>query len=122
MFDFFDGQIKMIGNLEERMVDRYETEGLTVSTVLVYDGVKPYETAIKSPMYNNDEWIVVQNYDSKEEAQEGHNQWVSKMTSSNLPDCLEPCTNSFITQMLVDLEESLYGERIVYPRIDIDKE
>lgn len=90
MFDF----LGMIDNYEERKVDRFERTNehgetdLIVDTCLVTDSKQPYETAVSHKAYNNGKWIVVGTYDAKEEAQTGHNRWVEKMTSEDLPDII----------------------------------
>ncbi len=84
MFEFFD----MANNYEQRKVDRYQKDDLLVSTAMVNDSDKPFETAVQHPAYNDNEIIIVQTYDSKEEAQEGHNLWVKLMTNKNMPEIL----------------------------------
>jgi len=81
MFNF----LNMFGNYEERKVDRYEGEGLMVSTAAVNDSTKPYETAVKHIDYKDDKHIIVELYDTKEEAKAGHDKWVGVMTAKTLP-------------------------------------
>lgn len=54
---------------EQRKVDRFEQDQLIVDTVAVNDADNPFETAILYPEYNNNEPIVVEEYVSKEDAQ-----------------------------------------------------
>lgn len=61
---------EMIGNLEERKIERTEVDGYTISTVWTND--MGYETAIGQ----NDEWHPVERYKTREEAVDGHNKWV----------------------------------------------
>ncbi len=84
MFEFLD----MANNYEQRKIDRYQKDDLMVSTAMVNDSDKPFETAIRHLAYNDDKIVIVQTYDSKEEAQEGHNLWVKVMTNKNLPELL----------------------------------
>ena len=72
-------------SLEERCVDRYEDDNLLVSTVTTRDRGQLFETAIKHPQYNNGALVIVQEYNTKEEAQVGHDEWVEKMTQNELP-------------------------------------
>ena len=109
MFDFFS----MMGNYEDRKVDRFENEDMSIDTCSVTDGDHPYETAVKHFQYHNNDWVVVQSYDTKEEAQKGHDKWIEIMTSDNLPEYLRDCGNAGISQ-LMDLfcgEESM-----IFPR------
>lgn len=85
MFDFF----RMIGSYESRKVARYEKNGLLVSTCEVYDSEYPHETAVAHPDYNNGMAIVVESYDNKKNAEEGHLKWVEIMTSEKLPSVIE---------------------------------
>lgn len=105
MFDFL-GMSEMLGNSKDRKVDRYERGDLFVSTVYVTDGRKDYETAVAHPDYNNGDIIIVECYDTKEEAQHGHNSWVVAMRDEPLPDKLTDCVNAEISQLL----ESAGGE------------
>lgn len=87
------------GNYEERCVDRHEDDDLIVSTARVSDGQSPYETGIRHPQYNDGKWVIVECYDTVEDAQEKHNEWVEKMTAKELPDKLIDCSNAFLTQI-----------------------
>lgn len=97
--------LEMMGNYEDRKVDRFEEGKLMVSTANVNDGKQPYETAICHSEYNNGEHIIVEGYDSKDEAQKGHDEWVKRMTNENLPDSLIDCANSEVQEMCGGLEE-----------------
>jgi len=96
MFNFMN----MIANHEERCVDNFDNDVFIVDTALVSDGIKPYETGISHPLYNNEKWIIVESYDDKKTAQEGHNKWVEIMTSDKLPEYLEDCKNTEIAQFV----------------------
>jgi hypothetical protein len=96
MFNFMD----MAGNYEDRKVDKYEEGELFISTARVTDADKPYETAVKHPDYGMDGSLaIVETYDTIEEAQKGHDQWVAKMTGENLPDELADVGLSGIGQL-----------------------
>jgi hypothetical protein len=81
MFNFFE----MMGNYEQRKVANFEKGDLVVDTAAVTDADKPYETGIQHPAYNAGEWVIVELYDTKEEAQKGRNRWVKKMTGKKMP-------------------------------------
>lgn len=98
MFSFF----QMQDTYDERKVDLFIQGKLVVDTVLVTDGNHPYETAVKHPSYNKGEYIIVEAYDTKEEAREGHNRWVKTMTE-NPPSLLVDCGNSFIQELGIAL-------------------
>ena len=96
MFDF----LLDMGNYEDRKVDCHEDDTLIVDTARCSDGRKPYETAVQHPEYNSGKWVIVEAYDTKEEAQEGHNKWVAKMTSASIPPSLKDCGNAGVSQLL----------------------
>lgn len=78
-----------------RMVARDElAEGFSLSTAFVRDGLKPYETAVSHPDYNDGMPIIVEAYDSVDEAKCGHARWVATMKADPLPDMLTDCCNS----------------------------
>lgn len=89
-------------NYEERKVDRYEKDDLLVDTCSCTDGNHEYETAILHPEYG-DNWVIVEAYDSREQAQAGHDKWVKTMTMEPLPEVLTDCQNSRISQLCSDL-------------------
>ena len=80
LFDFLD-----MAPYIERKVDRYEAKDLIVDTCQVTDADKNYETGISHREYNESKWIIVELYNTSEEAQKGHKKWVKKMTSKSLP-------------------------------------
>lgn len=87
MNDLF-GFLGMIDNYAERVVGRHEDENderFYISTVAVCDSDDPFETAVAHPRYNEGKLVIVETYASRELAEAGHDEWVSKMTSSNLP-------------------------------------
>ncbi len=78
---FFDFMVDM-GNHEERKIETYDENDLFVDTCRVSDSSKPYETAVAHPAYNNGKIVIVELYDTPEEAKQGHKQWVDKMLNS----------------------------------------
>jgi hypothetical protein len=84
MFDFlFD-----MNNYNERKVARFVEGSTIVDTCRVSDSTQPFETAIEHPRYNGGKWIVVEQYNTKEEAEAGHDKWVKIMTGE-LPGVLK---------------------------------
>jgi hypothetical protein len=96
MFEF----INDIGNYTSRKVDCYNDGKLFISTARVSDGSQPYETAIEHPEYNGGTMIIVEAYDSADEAQSGHERWHKLMTGDDLPEFLQDCQNSALSQFL----------------------
>jgi len=95
MFDFFS----MGDNYEERVVDHYEGKKLVVDTCYVSDSEKDYETGICHPDYNDNQWVIVELYNTKKEAQIGHDKWVKKM-KTKLPDKLIDVSSAEIVGIL----------------------
>lgn len=111
MFDFdFEFLNELVNNThEERKVARYEKNGLFIDTCAVNDSSQPYETAVAHPNYNNDELIIVQRYDTKEQARKGHDKWVKKMTAKELPKAIKDVSTSDVVEFAhalgIDLNE-----------------
>ena len=88
----------------ERLVDNFKDgSGLVIDTTAVNDAKYPFETAVKHPRYNNGEWIIVQGYPTKNEAQLGHNKWIKKMTNPKLPKKLTDCAHDNIGHFINEL-------------------
>jgi len=109
MFNF----LSMANDYSDRAVDRYEADGMIIDTAYVTDGDKSYETGICHPEYNKGNWVIVEAYDTKDEAKEGHSKWVAKMTSANLPASLKYCQNAGISQLFGDVDGSLEFPRTI---------
>jgi len=95
MFEF----LKDIGTYEQRKVKRYEEGNTIVDTAAVSDSTKPYETGIKDPRWNNGAWVIVEEYYTKLDAQNGHNRWVKKVTGKNPPKTLRDVSSNGIAQL-----------------------
>lgn len=109
LFDFLNDMY----NYDSRKIDRYDDEdkGLCIDTCRVSDGEQDYETAVAHPEYHDGKFVIVEAYDTPEEAQIGHNKWIDIMTAENLPEELVDCCNAEIGQLCYDL-----GRTIVYKR------
>ena len=90
--------LSIMDTQEERKVDTYEKEDLFVDTCSITDSDKPYETAIACPQYNDAKLIIVELYDTKEEAQKGHNKWVKIMTAKKLPETIKDVSTATIAK------------------------
>lgn len=90
----------MSNSYNERCVGNFRKDDLRVSTALVTDGEKPYETAISHPEYNDGKLIIIEAYDTEKLANEGHSKWIGIVTSDALPEFLQDCQNSGISKML----------------------
>jgi hypothetical protein len=88
----YEELFKMMFNYEERAVAHYESGVLAVDTCSVSDGEKEFETAVMHPSYLSN-WIIVEAYDTKEDAEKGHEKWVNIMMAEELPDKLVDCGN-----------------------------
>lgn len=101
MFDFYDTQ----GTYEQRKVENTVIGETTIDTAAVTDSSKPYETGIEDPNYNNGKWVIVELYDTKEEALIGHNKWVD-LFKTNPPKQLKDVS----TATIVNTIKALGGE------------
>lgn len=99
MFEFMN----LMGNHSERVVaPQYSKDGIFVDTALVTDSNKPYETGIEHPNYNDGIMIIVELYDTKEEAVTGHNKWIGILTADKLPETIKDVSTAGIA-MLCDI-------------------
>ena len=74
------GIMGMVGNYESRKVDNTEVNNAVIDTVRITDSVHNYETGVTHPAFNDNAWIIVEEYDTKEQAQKGHDKWVKEFT------------------------------------------
>lgn len=96
-------------NYESRKVGRDEFDWGFVSTCSVPDGDHLYETGVSHDKFREDgNLIIVEAYDTKEDAIAGHKKWVKVMTSQELPEELIDCKNAEISQLI--------DEPLVYKR------
>ena len=116
MFEF----LSMAYNYEDRKVDRYEQDDVLVSTARVTDSNRPFETAISHPKYNGGDFVIVEKYDTREDAQVGHDKWVNAITSDNLPSELRDASDNGLTSLLDILEDEDYDWRINTKSLDFD--
>lgn len=102
MFNF----LNMAGNYNDRKVDRYDdpNSNLFISTAEVNDGNQPFETAICSEFYNDNNHVIVEAYNTREQAQIGHDKWVRIMTTTE-PESLTDCKNSSLFEIFGEEDE-----------------
>jgi len=92
-------------NYEQRKLARNDYPWGFVSTIACTDGSKPFETAVSHDKYHvaDNTIVVVEHYDTREEAQRGHDRWVRTMTAEILPAVLTDCNNAGLAQLLTAL-------------------
>lgn len=96
----FSSMFGMAGNYDSRKVGRDDFDWGFVSTCSVTDGEKPYETAVAHNEYRDaGNMVIVEHYDTKDEAAAGHAKWVQTMTTEPLPEKLVDCANAAIAQL-----------------------
>ena len=110
MFDMFG--LGMMGNYEDRKVNNYsgvDCEGneFVLDTCKVTDSSQPYETAIEHPFYNNQKWVILESYDTKEEAIVGHNKWFNVFVNDKLPQSIKDHIVGGFEEVLEDREIKL---------------
>lgn len=97
--------MNMMFDYEDRKVDRYENDNLVIDTCEVTDNPEyPFETAIKHPDYNDNKFIIVEQYVDKELAKSGHDKWVDIMINNpplSLKD-VSTCDIALITKSFYD--------------------
>ena len=82
IFDFISMFGSMFSNHSSRLVDNYESDNFTIDTCLVTDSEYNYETAVKYDGFNDGRWMIVEQYNTESEAQDGHNRWVEYLTNN----------------------------------------
>lgn len=107
----------MADNYDERMIDRYEADDLTISTASV-DDTEFIETAVSHMDYNGGDWIAVENSKTEEEAKKAHKKWIGKMTTEPLPEELKDVSEA----PALKLGEEMFGKEelrkeFTFPRI-----
>ncbi len=117
MFDFFS----MMGTHEARKVDNTVIKNCTVDTCSVNDGSQPFETGIQHPEYHDGKWVIVEAYDTKEDAQKGHDKWVKIMSAKKLPAKLVDCCNAEIAQFSNELGSDMEFARKVVKKAKAKK-
>ena len=101
MFDI----LQMFSNYEDRKIAGYESgkgeKRVFVSTVEVTDSTEPFETAVAHPLYNNRKLIIVETYDTREEALVGHDKWIKTITQKKdkLPTYLRDVSTASIKRL-----------------------
>ena len=106
LFDF----LQDFGNYEERAIDRFEGNELLVDTCRVSDSTQPFETAVAHPTYNKGKIVIVEQYDTVEDAQAGHDKWVDLMTN-NPPTVLHDVSTACAAQICRELGNLPPAER-----------
>ena len=76
MFEWLD----MCGTYGTRKVDRFDSDEFSIDTAFVTDRGLPYETAIAHKDFNGGHWIILGWRQTKEEAQNFHDEMVAYYT------------------------------------------
>lgn len=100
----FEDMMEMFDTYKARAVDNYTKGKLFIDTALVTDSEQDYETAVEHPKYDDGDMIIVEMYDTKEEAQAGHDKWVGVMTADTLPERLVDVSSCGISNLLDIIE------------------
>ncbi len=108
MFDFLDMQ----GTYKDRLVENTKINSAEVDTVMVTDSAEPYETGISHPQYNDGSWVIVEMYNTKKEAKEGHKRWVEVFSKDELPVKLEDVSTSNIAELLKTVKDICGDETV----------
>ena len=97
-----------IGNYEDRKVARehFPSCDAFLSTCRVSDGLKEYETALEHPKYNSGKLIIVESYDTKEEAMEGHLRWQKLIIDNALPETIVDCMNGEAAELIMLIDKA----------------
>ena len=91
--------LSMLHNYDIRKVGRDDFRWGFISTCRVTDGRKDYETAVEHKDYNGGAIVIVECYDTEQQAEDGHKRWVRTMTAKKLPQTLKDCANTEIAQL-----------------------
>lgn len=103
MFDFLYMQPEPLARFE--LPDVFGRQGLIIDTAGgMSDSLHPYETAVGHPEYNNGEWVIVEAYDTEEDARNGHEKWVKTMTGDSLPNELKDVSTATLARMLDEFD------------------
>ena len=114
LFGFLD----MDNNYEQRKVSNTVINNVEIDTVLVTDSSKDYETGICSSLYNGNKWVIVELYNTKEQAVIGHNNWVKKFSNKKrFPKFLEDVSTCSSAIFL----RNIAPERRIKPKKQLSK-
>ncbi len=117
MFDF----LGMESNYKDRLVENTKVGGGEVDTVMVTDSEEPYETGICHPQYNEGSWVIVEMYNTKEEAKEGHKRWVEVFSKDELPIKLQDVGTSAISELCAMVKDICAEDVVEEAKRIVDK-
>ena len=98
LFGFYD----MAGTDEQRKVANDTIDDVVIDTCAVTDSDQPYETGVQSERYNGGDWVIVEMYDTKELAEQGHARWVETFKKGK-PESLADVGTCEIAKLLREL-------------------
>lgn len=79
MFENVQFAQSMADTYWDRLVEHTDGEDFQVDTTYVTDRVWKYETAVIKKGFNDNNYIIVESAETKEEAKKVHDKWVEKM-------------------------------------------
>lgn len=77
---FLSGGVFLKDDYEDRLVDNTMGKFGGVDTAMAND-TGFYETAVQNEKYNAGRMIIVEQYETREEAKKGHKEWVKELKS-----------------------------------------
>ena len=102
-----DGLLSLLSLFGEKdEVARDETGDVIVDTCYRSE-TGMFETGVSHPQYNSGKWIIVEEYETREQARAGHDKWLAVMTADELPDTLVDVSTAWAAGMLRELEPDL---------------
>lgn len=103
----------------ERQIAHDLVDGGELDTIMVKgeDNIKPYETALSHLYYNEGMWVILETYDTRDQAIEGHKKWLEIVKTK--PPSLVGTINSVTLSVLSALAN--VSAEMVFPRIDSTK-
>lgn len=91
--------MNMFSRRAQDIIGKFSKGDLYISTVSCEDTEHLFETAIAHPKYNDGLLIIVEEYDTRLEAQDSHAKWIDIMTAIELPACLKDVNTSDLRKL-----------------------
>jgi len=76
---------------------------LVVSTIRAGDTDHEYETAVSGTNISPGRWVIVEEYDTIEQAGAGHLKWIETMTGDNSPKSLDDVSTCWLKKLESEL-------------------
>lgn len=93
--------LSMADNYKDRKIANDTINEVMIDTVEVNDNYEfPYETGVCSKFYNNNKWVIVEQYQTKEQAEIGHSKWLKQFTNKDkMPQTLKDVSTCGVAQL-----------------------